>query len=103
MAIRIVTRLLLLLIALAAATTLIVGGMAALASTAPAAGSVLQRDQVAEVRKNIDTSTRDAADAAPGAAPTPAVVLVFAGIVLMAALPPVYGVHVYQRTYHQRF
>jgi hypothetical protein len=30
-------------------------------------------------------------------------VLVFAGIVLMAALPPVYAVHVYQRTYHPRY
>ena len=112
MATRIITRLLLLLIALAAATALMVGGLSALASMTPdaAARPRLERNQFAEVRKNIEASVRkkvetpaqDAGDEAAGATPTPTVALVFAGMVLMAALPPVYGVHVYQRTYHQR-
>jgi hypothetical protein len=111
MATRIITRLLL-LIALAAATALMVGGLSALASMTPdaAAAPRLQRDQFAEVRKSIEASVRkkveapaqDATDKAAGATPTPTVVLVFAGMVLMAALPPIFGVHVYQRPYHQR-
>jgi hypothetical protein len=109
MAIRIVTRLLLLLVALAAATTLIVGGMAALASaTADDATSWLNRDQVAEVKKAIETPAGDAAGTSPNpirdAGNTtlpPTVVLVFAGLVLTAALPPVYRVHVYHRSYHR--
>jgi hypothetical protein len=101
MATRIITRLLLLLIALAAATALMVGGLSALASMTPDAAALLRPDQAAELRKGIGSSARGAADEAPGATPTPAVVLVFAGIVLMAALPPVYRIHVYG-TYHPR-
>jgi hypothetical protein len=100
MATRIIARLLL-LVALAAATALMVGGLSVLASMAPDPAPLVKRDQVAEVRKNIETSAQDAADRAAGATPTPAVVLVFAGMVLMAALPPVYGVHVIHRTYHR--
>jgi formate hydrogenlyase subunit 3/multisubunit Na+/H+ antiporter MnhD subunit len=100
MATRIVTRLLLLLLALAAATALMVGGLAVLASTAPDEAVALPKpNQAAELRKDIGSSAQDANDEAPGAMPTPTVVLVFAGIVLMAALPPVYRVHVYG-TYH---
>jgi hypothetical protein len=111
MATRIITRLLLLLIALAAATALMVGGLSVLASMTPdaAAAPSLERNQVAElkksiqasVKKKVDAPARGAADEAPGATPT--VVLVFAGMVLMAALPPILGVHVYQRPYHQRY
>jgi hypothetical protein len=101
MATRIITRLLLLLTALAAATALMVGGLSALASMTPDAAALLRPDQAAELRKGIGSSARDAADEAPGATPTPAVVLVFAGIVLMAALPPVYRIHV-DGTYHPR-
>jgi hypothetical protein len=111
MATRIITRLLLLLIALAAATALMVGGLSVLASITPDDAATLERNQFAEVRNNIEASVKkkveapaqDATDKAAGATPTPTVVLVFAGIVLMAALPPVFGVHVYQRTYHQRY
>jgi hypothetical protein len=100
MATRIITRLLLLLLALAAATALMVGGLAVLASMAPDEAVALPKpDQAAELRKDIGSSARDVADEAPGATPTPTVVLVFAGIVLMAALPPVHRVHVYG-TYH---
>jgi hypothetical protein len=111
MATRIITRLLLLLIALAAATALMVGGLSVLASVTPDGAATLERNQFAEVRNTIEASAKqrveapaqDATDRAAGATPTPTVVLVLAGIVLMAALPPVYGVRVYQRTYHQRY
>ncbi len=95
---RIVTRLILLPVALVAATTLVVGGLSALASTAPAAAtSLVERDQVAAVQRAVE----DPASERPGTSPTPAVVLVFAGIVLMAALPPIHRVHVYHRSYHR--
>jgi hypothetical protein len=99
MATRIISRLLLLLIALAAATALLVGGLSVLASMAPDPGTLPKPDQAAELRKDIGSSARDAADEAAGATSTPTVVLVFAGIVLMATLPPVHRVHVYG-TYH---
>jgi hypothetical protein len=93
---RIVTRLILLLVALAAATTLVVGALSVLASTAPAAAApIVERDQVAAVQRAVETPVEDPA----GTSPTPVVVLVFAGIVLMAALPPIHRVHVYHRSY----
>ena len=95
---RIVSRLILLLVALAAATALLVGGLSVLASTAPAgAAPMLQRDQVAAVERAIEAP----AEEPTGTSPTPAVVLVFAGIVLMAALPPVHRVHVYHRSHYR--
>ena len=96
MTIRIVSRLILLLVVLAAATALVVGGLSVLASTAPAgAAPILERDQVAAVERAIEAPAEEPA----GSSPTPAVVLVFAGIVLMAALPPIHRVHVYHRGY----
>jgi hypothetical protein len=95
---RIVSRLILLLVVLAAATALMVGGLSVLASTAPAgAAPLLERDQAAAVERAIETPAKEPA----GGSPTPAVVLVFAGIVLMAALPPIHRVHVYHRSYHR--
>ena len=95
---RIVSRLILLLLALAAATTLVVGGLSVLASGAPAdAAPMLERDQVAAVERAVEAP----AEEPTGTSPTPAVVLVFAGIVLMAALPPIHRVHVYHRSYHR--
>jgi hypothetical protein len=95
---RIVTRLTLLLVALAAATALFVGGLAVLASTAPVdAASLLEQDQVAAVERAIETPAEESSG--PGA--PPAVVLIFAGIVLMAAIPPIHRVHVYHRSYHR--
>jgi hypothetical protein len=110
MATRVITRLLLLLLALAAATALMVGGLSVLASMTPdaAARPRLERNQFAEVRKGIEASVKQKFEAPaedttdkPGATPTPTVVLVFAGMVLISALPPVYGVHVYHRPYHR--
>jgi hypothetical protein len=99
MTIRIVSRLTLLLVALAAATALMLGALSLLASTAPAdATTLVAHDQVAAVERAIEAP---AAEETTDATPTPAVVLVFAGIVLMAALPPIHRVHVYHRGYHQ--
>ena len=95
---RIVTRLTLLLVALAAATALLVGGLAVLASTAPVdAASLLEQDQAATVERAIETPAEESS----GPAAQPAVVLIFAAIVLMAALPPIHRVHVYHRSYHR--
>jgi|Tabmets5t2r1_1033131.scaffolds.fasta_scaffold192824_1 hypothetical protein len=100
MATRIITRLLLLLIALTAATALMFGVLSLLASMTPDAAAAFPKpEQAAELRKDLGSSARDVADEPPGATPTPTVVLVFAGIVLMAALQPVYRIHVYG-TYH---
>ena len=98
MAIRIVSRLILLLVVLTAATAVMVGALSLLASATSAdAAPLLQRDQVAEVRQAIEAPAEGSSDSSP----TPAVVLVFAGIVLMAALPPIHRVHVYHRSYHR--
>ena len=100
MTIRIVSRVTMLLVALAAATALMIGALSLLASTAPAdAAMLLERDQVAAVQRTIEApATEQTSDAIP----TPAVVLVFAGIVLMAALPPIHRVHVYHRSSYHR-
>ena len=97
---RIVSRLILLLVALAAATALVVGGLSVLVSAVPAdAAPVLQPDPAAAVERAVEDPAREPADASP----TPAVALVFAGMVLMAALPPIHRVHVYHRSspYHR--
>ena len=97
MTVRIVSRLVLLLVALAAATVLLVGGLSRLASAAPAdAVSFTRRDQAAAVERAAEAPV-DEADGSP----SPLVVLVFAGIVLMAALPPVHRVHVYHRSHYR--
>jgi hypothetical protein len=94
---RIVTRLLLLLIALAAAVVLVIEGLAVLASTTPIdTDPLLERDSVAAVERDAEAP----AEGASGASPTP-VVLVFGGIVLLAALPPIHRVHVYHWSYHR--
>jgi hypothetical protein len=96
MTIRIVSRVTMLLVALAAATALMIGALSLLASTAPSdAATLLDRDQVAAVQRTIEAP---AAEETSDATPTPAVVLVFAGIVLMAALPPIHRVHVHHRS-----
>jgi hypothetical protein len=98
MTVRIVSRLILLLVALAAATALVVGGLSVLASAGGAdAAPLLHRDQAAMVKQAIETPAEEPASGSP----TPLVVLVFAGIVLMAALPPVHRVHVYYRSHYR--
>ena len=96
--VRVVTKLTLLLVALAAATALMIGGLSLLASTTPAdAAMPLEHDQAAAVERTVEDPAATAADATP----TPAIALVFAGIVLLAALPPIHRVHVYHRSYHR--
>ena len=95
MTVRILSRLILLLVALAAATALMVGALSVL--NPDDAAKLLERDQVAAVERAIETPAEEAS----GTSPTPAVVLIFAGIVLMAALPPIHRVHVYHRSYHR--
>jgi hypothetical protein len=89
-------RLVLLVVALGVATALLVMAMAALAPSASAtAGPVLQRDQVGAVERGV---TRDGEEPSSNESPMPVVVLVFAGILLLATLPPAHRVHVY---YHR--
>jgi len=59
--------------------------------------AAIQERQVAAVERTIEDPATETSDATP----TPAIVLVFAGIVLMAALPPIHRVHVYHRSYHR--
>jgi hypothetical protein len=96
MTVRIVSRLLLVLVALAAAATLVIGALSVLASTTPAdAAPMLEPNQARAVERAVEAPAgRDA-----GTSATPVVALVFAGIVLMAALPPVHRVHVYHGSY----
>ena len=94
---RLVSRLILLLAALAAATALMVGALSMLASATPAGpATLLERDHVAAVERAVEAPAGDG-----DASPTPAVALVFAGMVLMAALPPVHRVYVYHRGDHR--
>jgi hypothetical protein len=96
MAFRVLFRLVQLMVSLALATALIVGALSVLASTASAERTpLLQRDPVADVQRAVEAPAGAEGDA--NTAPTPAVVLVFAGIVLLAALPPVHRVYVYHR------
>jgi hypothetical protein len=85
-------RLVRLLGGLVVATVLIVAMMAVLSST-----SLAGRDHVAAVQQAVKAPAQQAADCSP----TPLVVLVFAGIVLLAALPPVHRIHVHHRSYQR--
>ena len=100
MVVRVVTRLVLLLGGLALATALVVGALSLLASTSPVeAAPVLERDQVAAVQRVVEAPVE--AEAATDTSPTPGVVLVFAGIVLLAALAPAHRVYVYHRSHYR--
>jgi hypothetical protein len=91
--VRIASRLVLLVAALGLATALLVGAMSMLAPAADAKAShVLQHDQAGAVERGV---TRDGGEPAEGGPDIPAVALVFAGILLLAALPPVHRVNVY--------
>jgi hypothetical protein len=99
MVVRVASRLVLLLGGLALATALVVGALSLLASPPPVEASpLLGHDQVAAVQRAVEVPVE--AEAATDDSPTPAVALVFAGIVLLAALPPAYRVHVYHRSHH---
>ena len=93
MAVRVVTRVTLLLAGRGLATVLLVAGMTALSSASANAG--VHRDPIAAVERSI-AKTRTAP--APEGTEPPAVALAFAGILLLAALPPVHRVYVYHRS-----
>jgi hypothetical protein len=94
-AVRIICRLLLLLLSLAAATAILVGGLSLLASVEPAGvAPLMAHDSVAM----MEEATMARPEVPTDATPTPRAVLVFAGIVFLAALPPIQRIHVYHRS-----
>jgi hypothetical protein len=81
---------------LALLTMLVAGELKALATTASQdSGLLLRNDQVAAVQRGVEAEPGHA----PDASPTAPVVIVFAGIVLLAVLPPpVHGIYLYYRS-----
>jgi hypothetical protein len=80
------------------AAALVLAMLAVLSSAGrPGRAPVTGQDHVAAVRRAVEAP----ADQARDGSPSPAVVLVFAGIVLLAALPPVHRVHVHYRSYQR--
>jgi sterol desaturase/sphingolipid hydroxylase (fatty acid hydroxylase superfamily) len=101
MVVRVASRLVLLLGGLALATALVVAALSLLASASPVAATPLvERDQAATVQRAVEAPVQ--AEPATDPSPTPAVVLVFGGIVLLAALAPAHRVYVYHRSPHYR-
>lgn len=95
---RVAFRLALCLGGLVLAATLLLAMMAVLSSAGrPGTTPVASQDQVAAVRRAVEAPAERARDGSS----SPAVVLVFAGIVLLAALPPVHRVHVHHRSYQR--
>ncbi|HET6751415.1 MAG TPA: hypothetical protein VFL71_19360 [Actinomycetes bacterium] len=92
MVVRVAARLIVMLAALGLATALLLGAMSMLTASAANAGQVLQRDQVGAVERGV---ARDGEEPAPKGSAMPAVALVFAGILLLATLPPAHRVSVY--------
>lgn len=98
MFIRVATRLVGLLAGLVLATVLLVGALAVLASHTPAqATSLMKQDHVTDEQRGTRAPDKDP-DAA-GATPTPAIVLVLAGVVVLAAQPPLQRIYVQYRPY----
>jgi len=94
---RVALRLLVLLSGLLLATVLGLGALAALATNPPAAAtSLMEHDRSAADR----VDERSASQSAPSVTtPSRVVVLVFAGIVILAALPPLHRVDAHHRTH----
>ena len=100
MVVRVASRLVLLLGGLALATALVVGALSLLASTSPVeATPLVERDQVAAVQRAVEGPVES--EAATDSSPTPGVALVFAGIVLLAALAPAHRVYIYHRSHYR--
>jgi uncharacterized membrane protein len=98
MFVRTAFRLVQILGALAVATALIVGMMAVLASTRREdATTLVWRDHVTAVQHGVEVPADQASDASQ----TPVIVLVLAGMVLLAVLPPVPRIHVHHRSYQR--
>jgi hypothetical protein len=92
MVVRVVARLIGMLAALGLATALLLGAMSMLAPSAANAGQVLQRDQVGAVQQGV---TRGEEEPASKGSAMPAAAMVFAGILVLATLPPAHRVSVY--------
>jgi hypothetical protein len=87
------------IVGLVVATALVVALMAVLSPIRRAGAAPLSgQDHVTAVKDAVEAP----ADEGAGGSSTPRIVLVFAGIVLLAVLPPVHRVHVHHRSY-QRF
>ena len=98
MILRAAFRLVRLLSVLVLATALIVALMALLSSARRAgAAPLVDQDHVTAVQQAVKEPAKRASDGSP----TPAIVLVFAGLVLLAILPPVHRVHVHSRSYQR--
>ena len=100
MAIRIASRLILLVAGLALAAALLVGAVSFLATTAQAQDIPVVQPEPSGVKLHNSTDAAEDAAKADERSPSPVVVLVLAGIVLLAVLPPMHRtVHVYHRSY----
>lgn len=98
MILRVAFRLVRLLGGLVVATALIVAMMAVLSSPRWAGATpIVAQDHVAAVQQAVEAPPRQATDGSP----TPVIVLVFAGIVLLAVVPPVQRIHVHHRSYQR--
>jgi hypothetical protein len=97
MVVRAASRLVLMLIAIGLATALLLGAMSMLAAPPAKAAAVLQRDHVGAVERGVSAPRNGDEPASRGPA-LPAAALVFAGILLLATLPPAHRVNVY---YHR--
>jgi hypothetical protein len=98
MFVRTVVRLVQLFCALVLATALIVGAMAVLASASrDDATPPVWRDQATAVQRGVEAPADQASDPSP----TPVVVLVLAGMILLSVLPPVPRIHVHHRSYQR--
>jgi hypothetical protein len=95
MVVRAASRLVLMVIALGLATALLLGAMSALAAPPAKAAPVLQRDHAGALQRGV---ARDGDEPASRGPALPAAALVFAGILLLATLPPAHRVNVY---YHR--
>jgi hypothetical protein len=95
MTVRIVTRVTLFMAGLGLAVALVLVAMGRLASAAEGT-AVLGTDHVAAVERGVSAVERDR-PAGEGAG-TPPAALVFAGIVVLAALPSAHRIHVYHRS-----
>jgi hypothetical protein len=94
---RILGRLVLMLTAMGLATALLLGAMSMLATPPAKAAPVLLRDHAGAVEKGTSGPRNGDEPASRGPA-LPAAALVFAGILLLATLPPAHRVNVY---YHR--
>jgi hypothetical protein len=96
---RVAYHLVLMMTGLLLATVVLVGAMSVLVSVDLAAPLLPEIDHVATVARLAEEQAKP--EHATDGVPTPAIVLVLAGIVMLAAQPPVQRIHVYHRSYQR--